>query len=91
MAKIVVTAQVKDPVKWEESFRTHGDLFKRQKLTKPIDFGVSANQVAVCFETDDLGNLQSILQSPETADAMDVDGVLRDTVNIYVLDKNYKA
>jgi len=59
MAKIVVTAQVKGPVKWEESFRTHGDLFKRQKLTKPIDFGVSANQVAVCFETDDLGNLQA--------------------------------
>ena len=91
MAKVVVTAQVKDTAKWEQGFRTHGDLFRRQKLTKPVAYGQSGNQVAVCFETDDLANLQSILQSQETADAMEFDGVMRDTVNIYVLDKNHKA
>ena len=91
MAKVVVTAQVKDPAKWEQGFRTHGDLFRRQKLTRPVDYGQSGNQVAVCFETDDLANLQSMLQSQETADAMEFDGVMRETVNVFVLDKDFKV
>ena len=92
MAKVVVTAQVKDLKKWEEGFRTHGDLFKRQRLTKPIDYGTGdGNYVAVCFETSDLDNLQSVLGSQETADAMEFDGVLRDTVKMFVLDKNYSV
>ena len=28
MPKVVVTAQVEDAAKWEEEFRTHGDLFR---------------------------------------------------------------
>ena len=28
MPKVAVTAQVEDSVKWEERFRTHGDLFR---------------------------------------------------------------
>jgi hypothetical protein len=30
MSKVVVTAQVEDPVKWEKNFRTHGSLFRSQ-------------------------------------------------------------
>jgi hypothetical protein len=28
MAKVIVTSQVNDPVKWETGFRTHGDFFR---------------------------------------------------------------
>ncbi len=28
MPKVIVTAQVEDPVKWEEGFRTHGELLR---------------------------------------------------------------
>ena len=30
MPKVVITAQVEDAVKWEEGFRTHGELFRSQ-------------------------------------------------------------
>jgi len=36
MPKVVVTAQVEDPVKWEKSFRTHGNLFRSQTVTNPL-------------------------------------------------------
>ena len=88
MAKILVTAQVKDPVKWEEGFRTHGDLFRSQTVTKPISFGIGeGNQAAVCLEPDDLAVAMRILQSPATAEAMDFDGVMRETDRVFVLDK----
>jgi len=55
MPKVVVTAQVEDPVKWEKGFRTHGDLFRSETVTKLITFGISeGNEIAVCFEPDDL-------------------------------------
>jgi hypothetical protein len=28
MSKVVITAQVQDPVKWEAGFRTHRDVFR---------------------------------------------------------------
>ena len=49
MARVVVTAQVEDAVKWEKSFRTHGDLFRSQTVTKPINFAtIEGNMVALC-------------------------------------------
>ena len=92
MAKVVVTAQCKDPVKWEQGFRTHGDLFRSQTVTRPISYGIGeGNQVAVCLEPDDLAACMKVLNSPATADAMDVDGILRDTVKIFVLDHELKV
>ncbi len=32
MPKVVVTAQIEDPARWEEGFRTHGDLLRRQTI-----------------------------------------------------------
>ncbi len=92
MPKIVVTAQVEDPVKWEEGFRTHGDLFKSQTVTRPINIAtIEGNEVAVCFEPDDLDTFLKILDSPATAAAMDVDGVKRETVKVFVLDKQFQV
>jgi hypothetical protein len=92
MPKVVVTAQVEDPVKWEESFRTHGDLFRSQSVTKPISFAtIEGNHVAVCLEPDDLDTCMKALNSPATAEAMAVDGVKRETVKVFVLDKELKV
>jgi hypothetical protein len=90
--KVVVVAQVKDRVKWEEGFRTHGDLFRTQTVTRPVTFGIAeGDHVAVCLEPDDLATCLNILNSPATAEAMDFDGVLRDTVKMFVLDKELKV
>jgi len=92
MTKVLVTAQVEDAVKWEEGFRTHADLFKKYTVNKPVNFSVKDNnEVAVNFEPDDLDKCLAMINSPETAEAMAFDGVKRDTVKIYVLDKEYKV
>jgi hypothetical protein len=92
MARVVVTAQVDDAVKWEKSFRTHGDLFRSQTVTKPITFAtIEGNMVAVCAEPDNLDTFMKILNSSATADAMAADGVKRETVKVFVLDKEFKV
>lgn len=91
MAKLVVMAQCKDPVKWEEGFRTHGDLFRSQTVTRPVSYGIEGNQVAVCLEPDDFATCMKVMNFPATAEAMDFDGVLRDTVKMFVLDHEVKV
>ena len=90
MTKIVVTAQVEDLVKWEEGFRTHGDLFRSQTVSGPIGIATNeGNEVAICFDASDLDTFMSILDSPATAEAMAHDGVDRETVKVFVLDKEF--
>ncbi|HYO45226.1 MAG TPA: hypothetical protein VEY33_00845 [Gemmatimonadota bacterium] len=89
--KVVVMAEVEDPEKWENGFRTHGKLFKSQTVKKTIDIGISGNRVAVCFKPDDLEKFMEILDSPATAEAMEVDGVKRETVQVFILDKEFKV
>lgn len=92
MPKVIVTAQVKDPTKWEKGFRTHGDLFRSQTVNTPINFAtIDGNQVAVCLEPSDLTKFMEIMDSPATTDAMDVDGVKRETVKVFVLDKEFQV
>ena len=92
MPKVVVVAQVEDSVKWEEGFRTHGDLFRSQTITKPINFGtIQGNQIAVCVEPDDLAVFMKGMDSPATAEAMAFDGIRRETVKVFVLDKEFKV
>lgn len=89
MAKILVVAKCKDQSKWEAGFRTHADLFKTAYgVSKPVSYGMGDdNYVGGCFETNDLAKTQSAIASPETAKAMEFDGVLRDTVKVFVFDK----
>jgi hypothetical protein len=90
MPKVVVTAQVEDLEKWEQRFRTHGDLFRSQTVTKPITLAtIEDNQVAVCFEPEDLDAFTKILHSSATEKAMAFDGVKRETVKVFVLDKEF--
>ena len=92
MPKVVITAQVEDSGKWEKGFRTHGNLFKSESVTKPINFAtIAGNQVAICAEPDNLDTFMKVLDSPATAEAMAFDGVKRETVKVFVLDKEFKV
>ena len=92
MPKVVLTAQVEDAAAWERGFRTHGALFRSQTVTKPIHFTVVEDKKCVlCMEPDDLDTFLKILDSPVTAEAMAFDGVKRDTVKMFVLDKEFKV
>jgi len=90
MTKIIIAGQCKDPKRWEEGFRTHGDLLRAQ-TTASASYGVDGDTVVVCFEPTDLAACMKVLDSPATAEAMEFDGILRDTVKRYVLDKELKA
>jgi hypothetical protein len=91
MTKVIITAQVEDSAKWEAGFRSHVDLFRTMSITKPIEFAtLPNNEVALCAEPDDLNAYLKILDSPATAEAMTYDGVKRDTVKVFVLDKEVK-
>ena len=49
MPKVILTAQVQDPVKWEAGFRTHGDLFRGSMfLRSPVHYTITGNEVAIC-------------------------------------------
>ena len=93
MPKVVVIADVEDRVKWEEGFRTRADLFRSVlAVTKPVHFAtIEANQLAVCAEPDDLDTFMKGMDSPATAEAMASDGVKRETVKVFVLDKELKV
>jgi len=90
MTRIVLTAKVKDVVKWEEGYRAHAPLLKEiLGISKPIHFTTNAetNEICINGEPDDLEKYLELVQTPELAEAMEKNGVLRDTVKLYILDK----
>lgn len=89
MAKIVLTAEVENTEKWEKAFRTHADLFKKMGVATRYDYAIGkGNTVAVCAEAKDAKAFLKSLESPENVAAMKNDGVKRDTVKVFVVDKN---
>ena len=90
MPKVLAFAEVEDAGRWEEGFKTHGDLFRSQTINTPIQYGTSDdNKVAIIFEPDNLETFFNILESPATAEAMAFDGVKRETAKFFVIDKGY--
>jgi hypothetical protein len=90
MPKVIVTAQVQDPVKWEAGLRTHGDLFRSYTVRAPVYFAIAGNEVAVCMEPENLDTFKRAMESQATVKAMAFDGVKRETVKTFVLDKEMK-
>ena len=91
MVRVVVTCQVEDSVKWESAFRTHGELFRSQTVTAPIGIAINdGNNVAVCFEPQDLGTFLEVMEAPESAEAMAADGVKVETLKVFVMDKEFQ-
>jgi hypothetical protein len=87
---VIVTAQVQDPVKWEAGFRTHGELFRKYTLHSPVHFTIAGNEVAICMEPENLSLFKQAMDSQATVEAMTFDGVKRETVKTFVLDKEMK-
>ena len=86
MPRVVVTAEVENLEKWEEGFRTHGDLFRQMGVSR-MEFATGAgNRVAIAGETTDLDAYMKVLASSATAEAMASDGVKRETVQVFVLE-----
>jgi hypothetical protein len=90
MPRVVITAEVENVEKWEKGFRTHGDLFRQMGVSR-MEFATGpGNRIAVSGETNNLDAYMKIYDSPATADAMAFDGIKRDTVQMFVLDKELK-
>ncbi len=88
MPKVLVTAEVEDVVRWEEGFRTRGDLLKSFTVNKLVAFATAeGNEVAVLSDPDDLDAFMTGMKSEATAEAMEADGVKRETVKTFILDK----
>ncbi len=90
MTRVLVTAQIEDAAKWEEGFRTHGELLKSMTATSSHYAITDGNHVAVYTEVEDKAKFLEVLESEATAEAMSVDGVKRDTVKVFVFDKEFK-
>jgi hypothetical protein len=90
MPKVILTCQVQDAGKWEQGFRTHGDLLRSYTLEAPVQYAISGNEVTICMEPTDLDSFKRSMALPATAEAMAFDGVKRDTVKMAVLDSEVK-
>ncbi|HEX4485010.1 MAG TPA: hypothetical protein VH088_02010 [Terriglobales bacterium] len=91
MPKVILTCQVEDPVKWEAGFRTHGDLLRTYNLGAPVQFTLSGKDLVMCMEPKDLAAYKKAMELPATAEAMAFDGVKKETVKMFVLDKEMKS
>jgi hypothetical protein len=57
-----------------------------------MEFGTTdGNRIAVCGETSNLDAYMKVFNSQATADAMAFDGVKRQTVKMFILDKDVKV
>ena len=90
MPKVVVTAQVQDPVKWEAGFQTRGDLFRSMKVRDAMHYAIKGNEISVFADTENLDTFMGVMNSQATEDAMAFDGVKRETVKLVVFDKELK-
>jgi hypothetical protein len=87
MPKVILTAQVEDAAKWEAGFKTHGVVFQSYGLQAPVEYVVNGKEIAILMQPKDLDAFKKAMETKETADAMAFDGVKRDTVKMFVLDK----
>ena len=90
MAKVIITAQVEDSAKWEEGFRTHGELLRSMTSTVTYFTISKDNELTLYAEPNDVDKFLEVMDSPATEEAMVYDGVKRDTVRVSVLDKEFR-
>ena len=89
MSRIIITAQVEDSANWENGFRSHVGLFNDYTATAVHFAATEDNEVAILWEVANQDRFLELLDAPETAEAMAQDGVIRETVKVYVLDKEF--
>ncbi len=89
MARIIITAEVEDSAKWEEGFRTHGELLRSMTSTVTYFTISEDNELTLYAEPSDVDKFLEVMESPATEKAMAFDGVKRETVKVVVLDKEF--
>jgi len=89
MPKVIITARVEDSANWESGFRSHAGLFNEYTATAIYYTATDDNEVAILWEVANLDKYLELLDSAETAEAMAQDGVKRETVKVYILDKEF--
>ena len=89
MAKVIITAQVEDAAKWEEGFRTHGELLRSMTSTVTYFTISKDNELTLYAEPTDVDKFLEVMESSATEEAMAFDGVKRDTVKVSVLEKEF--
>ena len=80
---------IEDSTSWEAGFRTHGPLLANMSQNVTYFTTTAENKVALYSEPEDLNTFMEVLESEATAEAMIADGVKRDTVQVYVLDREF--
>jgi hypothetical protein len=86
--RVIITARVEDSASWEADFRTHKEIFNDYTATA-IHFTVTDdNELAILWEVADSDTFLQQLESPASAEAMGADGVIRESVKVFVLDKD---
>lgn len=90
MPRIVLTAQVENSAEWEKKFRTHGELLHGMGTTVTHFAATGDNEVVLYAEPSDLDHWFTVLKSQDTAAAMAMDGVKKETVKVFVLDKEFR-
>ena len=88
MTKAIITAEVEDPETWEARFLSHFDLFRTMSIANHEFTTTENNEVAICSDVTDLEKYMEVFNSRATADAMASDSVKRETVKVFVLEKN---
>ena len=89
MPRVIITARVENSEQWERGFRTHGELLGTMSQSVTYFAATGDNEVALYSEPENLETYMEVLESEETADAMALDGIIRDTVKVFVLDKEF--
>ena len=91
MPMIILTADVEDGESWEEAYRTHGDLFEEAGIETVYYTVGDDNHVVMCTEVDDVDAYMDFVFADATQEAMEDDGVRRETVRLYVLDREFSS
>ena len=89
MSRAIITAKVENAANWERDFRSHVGLFKSYTATAIHFSATDDNEIAILWEVANLDKFLEQLDAPETAQAMAQDGVNKESVKVYVLDKEF--
>jgi len=92
MPRIVAVVEVDDLKTWEPAFRTHGELFRQQTIKGVYEYTMieDGNRVVLSADVEDIETFFSVLETADAEDAKDVDGVKRESMQFFVLDKTFQ-
>lgn len=91
MPKFIITFEVEDLAAWEDGFRTHGALFRKQTVSGEIEIGIDpgANHVALYAEVKDPAFFWDALTHQDAIEAMANDGVKAETLRVHAVDRGF--